>query len=193
MNVKEFCSLKNLLIVISKSLTCFLTFTVVFKFVITKPTSSSQEHPLFNFETLPDVLICVDPAVDLRISKRYGYNTPWSYWLGRNSSWESFGNFVGWNGVEGKNNSTKILEEILNVNKNDNDNKLVGRTTYYHHQNGAYEDDSKPPAELRMMMFPYGQCQLVRLSTKFPKAVAVSLLMNTSNILRLQRWKSVRK
>ena len=112
-NVKDFCSLKNLVIVICTFLTCFLTFTVVYKFVITKPTFSSQEHPSFNFETLPDVLVCVEPAINLTISKRYGYNTPWSYWLGRNGTWEDDGDFIGWNGVKGQNNSSEILEDIL--------------------------------------------------------------------------------
>ena len=177
------CSLKNLVIVICTLLTCFLTFTVVFKFVITKPTSSSQEHPEFNFETLPDVLICVEPAINLTISQRYGYNTPWSYWLGRNSSWESLGtlgNFIGWNGEEeGQNNSSEILEDILNVN-----DKLVGRASYLQ-RNGAYVYDSKTPDEFRILMYPFGRCQLVRLATKFPNVIAISLLMNTSNILKI--------
>ena len=117
-NLKDFCSLKNLVIVICTFLTCFLTFTVVYKFVITRPTSSTQEHATFNFESFPDVLICAEPAINLTISTRYGYNTPWSYWLGRNSTWDAFGDFIGWNGAEGQggNNSTQILEELLNVN-----------------------------------------------------------------------------
>ena len=111
--LKQFCSLKNFVIVICTLLTCFLTFTVVFKFSITRPTSSSQEHATFNFETFPDVVICVDPAINQTISQEYGYDTPWAYYVGRNGTWE--GDFIGWNGAKAKNNPTEIFENIFNV------------------------------------------------------------------------------
>ena len=181
-NLKDFCSLKNLVIVICTFLTCFLTFTVVYKFVITRPTSSTQEHATFNFESFPDVLICVEPAINLTISTRYGYNTPWSYWLGRNSTWDAFGDFIGWNGAEGQggNNSTQILEELLNVNLKDEG--LVSKASYLL-WNRAYELKT-PVSVFRMMMYPFGRCQLVR-PTEFPNTISMSLAMNTTNILKL--------
>ena len=133
----------------------YLVGKSLINFVVTKPTSTSSEVVKLDSETFPNVVICGEPAIDSQLSRRYGYNEPAAYWLGQNGSYG--GNFIGWNGVEGKKTSVEVREELLNMKMG---NGLVN-TNWYVLQNGSYESDY-PSAELIMVSFPYGRCQLLK-------------------------------
>lgn len=151
-------------------------FQVVFKFAVNKPTSSSQEHAMFNYHTFPDVVVCVNPAIDQEVSRTYGYKDPFAYSLGYTGWGESF---VGWNGERGDNNSAEILDELMNVKTKDSG--VI--STIYYIENGVYTYKT-PATDFRMMMFPYCRCQLVT-ATKNLNSSGLFLGLNTSNILKL--------
>ena len=114
--LKDFCTLKNLFITICTILAGYLVGKAVFKFVVIKPTSTSNEIVELNAETIPDVVICGDPAIDQDLAKDYGYKHPAAYWHGTKDGYS--GNFIGWNGIlgkEGQKNSTEIRDDLLNV------------------------------------------------------------------------------
>ena len=70
----------------------------VFKFVVIKPTSTSNEVVELDAETIPDVVVCGDPAIDQKLARSYGYKDPTAYWHGRKA--DHGGNFTGWNGID---------------------------------------------------------------------------------------------
>ena len=147
-------SLKTLFTVICIILAGYLVGEIIFNFVFTKPTSTSSEVVKLNAEIFPDVVICGDPAIDQNSSGIYGYNEPAAYWLGQNGSYG--GNFIGWNGVEGQNNSTEVLDDLLNTKKGNN---LVSYVLYVL-QNESHEWNFS--TDFIMVTFPYGRCQLLK-------------------------------
>ena len=151
----DFCTLKNIFSLICTILTGYLIGRALFSFVVTKPTSTSDEIVKFDAETFPNVVICGDPAIDQNLSRRYGYQEPSVYWLGQNGSYGE--NFVGWNGVEGQKNSTELRDDLLNMKM---ENNLIS-TNWYVLQDGGYESNY-PSAEFIMVTFPFGRCQILR-------------------------------
>ena len=153
--LRELCTLKNLFTTICTILAGYLVGKAVFNFVVIKPTSTSSEVVKLDAETFPDVVICGDPPIDQNSSIRYGYNNPAAYWLGHNGSYG--GNFIGWNGVEGQNNSTEVRDDLLNMKMG---NDLVW-ANWYVLQDGGWDYNS-PSADFIMVTFPFGRCQLLK-------------------------------
>ena len=153
--MKEFCTLKNLFTGICTLLAGYLIGKAVYDFLVTKPTSTSHEVVNLDAKTFPYVVICGDPVIDQNSSKKYGYDDPSAYWGGRNGSW--YGSFIGWNGREGKDNSTEIRDQLLNVKA---ESGLL-ESDYYVLLDGSYGFNNQSN-EFIMVTFPYGRCQLVR-------------------------------
>ena len=153
--LKEFCALKNLFSAICTILAGYLVGVALFKFVVIKPTSTSNEVVKLDPETFPDVVICGDPAIGKNSAKRYGYKDPAAYWHGGKDGYME--NFSGWNGIEGEKNSTEIRDDLLNVKRGAG---LV-ETGYYVLQVRDYELNNLP-VEFRMVTFPYGRCELLK-------------------------------
>ena len=174
--VKEYCTLKHLFTTICIILTGCLLIEVLLNFAVIKPTSTSQEIVKFDAKAFPDIFVCVDPAIDESGTSRYGYHDPMSYWLGRDSDWQ--GKFVGWNGMRGDENSSKVREDVLNVKMED---ELVGNIGYL--QGSTYKSKN-PIMELKMLVYPYGRCQHVR-PPQIDGISWISLVMNTTTISKL--------
>ena len=154
--LKEFCTVKNLFITICTILAGYLVGKAVFKFVVIRPTSTSNEVVELDAETIPDVVICGDPAIDQNSTKSYGYKDPAAYWHGSKDSWG--GLFFGWNGKEGQNNSTEIRDDLLNVKMGKG---LVDLDQYVLLKERDYQTNNLP-AEFMMVTFPYGRCQVLK-------------------------------
>ena len=140
---RELLTVSNLFTLICTGLTCYLLAQVVIKFAITKPTSTSEELVELDLTTFPDVVVCLDPPFDLDALARFGYK-PTDYFSGRVD-----GSFVGWNGADGKYNSTHILNSVLAV-KTDED---IFNHIYFVDQTEKYTSTT---AQFRMMLYPYG-------------------------------------
>ena len=78
------------------------------------------------------------------------------YWQGRSGDWED-GKFIGWNGKDGKQTSSDVLEELLTVKS---DERYV--TTFWH-LNKSWKNETTEE-EFRIMRCPYWRCQLIKPS-----------------------------
>ena len=168
---KELFTVSNLFTLICTSLTCYLLAQVVIKFAITKPTSTSEELVELDLTTFPDVVVCLDPPFDLDALASFGYK-PTDYFSGRVD-----GSFVGWNGADGKYNSTHILNSVLAV-KTDED---MFNHIYFYDQTGK---STSTTAQFRMMLYPYGRCLLVK-----PRGTEISF-KNLWLVFKAANWSS---
>ena len=103
-------ALNKLLTLVSVILTTFLMVEVVLEFVVVKPTSTSEEQTEFDSKVFPDVVVCVDPAINKNRSGEYGYHPTGFY---RGASKEE--KFIGWRGISGRNSSSDVLDDLLNL------------------------------------------------------------------------------
>ena len=152
-------------------------FKVIFKFVVTKATSTSVEYSEFGAEAFPEVVICVEPALNHTILEMRGYENSWSYFIGRNGTWDS--QFIGWDLDGGQINSVEALESLVIVKLNDGG--LVSKVLQI--ERGVYEP-STPNYRFRLMAFPHFRCQVVK-ATRVQNISGVDLFLNTTNMLGL--------
>ena len=176
--IKETISLKNLIVGLCTALTCYIMFKVVHNFLIIRPTSSSEENAQLHSATFPEIVVCVEPALNRSTLKMNGYEDSWTYYTGRNGTFK--GNFLGWMAGKQNNDSVSSLEDMLNVPINSDG--LVSEV--FHVENGVYVLNN-PTLKWRMMAFPHFRCQVVKLSTKGLNISALDVYMETVNILRL--------
>ena len=134
----------------------WLSTDIIVDFLVTKPTTTSERQVKFQSSDFPDVLICVDPGIDSLSAKKYGYKSEAFYWQGRSGDWED-GKFIGWNGKDGKQTSSDVLEELLTVKS---DERYV--TTFWH-LNKSWKNETTEE-EFRIMRCPYWRCQLIKPS-----------------------------
>ena len=153
---RDCCSLKNVLTLICSSLAAILSGEIIVDFLVTKPTTTSERQVNFQSSDFPDVLICVDPGIDSLSAKKYGYKSEAFYWQGRSGDWED-GKFIGWNGKDGKQTSSDVLEELLTVKS---DERYV--TTFWH-LNKSWKNETTE-GEFRILRCPYWRCQLIKPS-----------------------------
>ena len=107
-------ALRNLLTLFSSALTFILICQVLYSFVVTKPTTTSQEEKRLRTEDLPETLVCMEPGLDSGVLKKYGYKAT-TYWRGSMDQRK----FVGWTGDgNGNKSSYALLEEALTVDAN---------------------------------------------------------------------------
>ena len=66
-------TLKNFLALVCTSLTLLLVCQELYTFSITRPTTISTEEGIIEKEDLPEVVICSEPGLDLKVVDRYGY------------------------------------------------------------------------------------------------------------------------
>ena len=176
--IKESFPLKYLTIALCTALTCYIMFKVVHNFMIIRPTSSSEENAHLHSSTFPEIVLCVEPALNLSMLEKQGYKDSWAYYTGRNVSFK--GNFVGWSVGKLNNDPLSSLEKMLKVHIKDGG--LVSEV--FHVENGVYVLKN-PTLKWRMMAFPHFRCQVVKLSTKGLNISALDVYMETANIMRL--------
>ena len=146
---REFFTVTNFFTLICTSFTCILLVQVAVKYAIIKPTSTSYESAKLDFTTFPDVVVCVDPLFDEGALREFGYDGM-SYFHGRSSG---DGHFIGWNGMDGKHNSTYILNKALTGGMLDSVN------LYFRDNSGNY---SKPRVQSSMLLHPNGRCLFIK-------------------------------
>ena len=145
-------ALNKLLTLVSVILTTFLMVEVVLEFVVVKPTSTSEEQTEFDSKVFPDVVVCVDPAINKNRSGEYGYHPTGFY---RGASKEE--KFIGWRGISGRNSSSDVLDDLLNLETKNGLLEPYG--AYYKDKDGIVRKSS---VQLKDMLFPYGRCLLIQ-------------------------------
>ena len=153
-------------------------FKVVHNFVIIRLTSSSEENAHLHSLTFPEIVVCVEPALNRSTLKMNVYKDSWAYYTGRNGTFR--GDFLGWMAGKQNNDSVSSLEEMLNVHINGDG--LVSEA--FHVENGVYVLNN-PILKWRMMAFPHFRCQVVKPSTKGMNMSAIDMYMETANIVKL--------
>ena len=116
--IKDSLTVSNIFSLLAIISTCYLLVMVVFNFMITRPTSTSKETTEIDSSNFPDVVACVDPPYKKEVLQKYGYS-PWTYYRGGSID----DDFIGWNGLDGNQDSATILNEILSVSA---DEELIG-------------------------------------------------------------------
>ena len=151
--ISKFLTCGNLLTVICMVPTGLLLYDIVADFLVRKPTAISQNQIDFNPRYFPDLLICRHPPIDKDVLKTFGYQ-PVFFWQGRTGEWDN-GKFIGWNGLDGNQDSTTILNEILSVSA---DEELIGEI--YFQDKGGEKVSIK--AKTRMLLYPQGRCLVIK-------------------------------
>ena len=169
-------TLSKLFTFICVVLTTFLMLEVVLEFAVIKPTSTSEEQVEFDSKIFPDVVLCVDPAVNKNLSGKYGYHSTHFYRGGSKD-----GKFVGWNGfdgvetnIDGETNSSDILNDVLSLKMNSG--LLDPHGAYYKDKNGEIWNSQ---LQLRDLLFPYGRCLLIKPQTN--KSISLKKLFFSPN------------
>ena len=104
-------TLTNILTVICTILTGWLSYDLFVDFLVDKPTTTSQKQIDFHRGLFPDIFVCRTPAIDEKMAQAFGYQ-PDYFWEGRSGGWFN-GSFVGWNGLDGKQNFKDVLNKLF--------------------------------------------------------------------------------
>ena len=163
------------MVALCTALTCYIMFKVVYNFAIIRPTSSSEENVHLHSSSFPEIVVCVEPALNRSTLKMNGYEDSWAYYTGRNGTFR--GNFLGWVAGKQNNDSVSSLEEMLNVHINGDG--LVSEVFYV--ENGVYVPKNQS-LKWKMMTYPHFRCQVVKPSTKGMNMSAIDMYMETANI-----------
>ena len=106
----KYFTVRNFVTLICSLLTIYLTYQEMYTFLIVKPTGTAKEEKQLKTADLPEVVVCMDPPIDLNELRQYGYDS--HYYRGSIDG----DKFVGWNGDENENKSSfDILEDVLVV------------------------------------------------------------------------------
>ena len=146
--LRELFTVTNFFTLICTSLTCFLLVQVVINFAVTQPTSTSEEWADLDLNTFPDVVVCVDPMFYKTDLESFGYQ-PRSYYRGGSLN----ETFIGWNGQDGKHNSTHILNKILTGGM------LESFNVHFRDKIGKTK---KGIGQFGMLLDPHGKCLLIK-------------------------------
>lgn len=142
---REFFTITNFFTLICTVFTCILLVQVVVKFAVNRPTSTSEGSDELDYGTFPHVVACIDPLFDETALKKFGYNGM-SYFHGKSLD---NNHFIGWNGMDGKHNSTYILNKILTGGT------LESFKITFRDRRG---NNSHPNTQFRMLLYPHGKC-----------------------------------
>ena len=148
--LRELFTPTNIFAFICTVCTCYLLVLVVLNFAVTRPTSTSTERVELDLSSFPDVVACVDPPYKNTVLQQFGYS-PWTYYRGGSVD----ENFIGWNGVNGKLNSSEIMNEVLSVAV---DEELIGEI-YFQDKIGKR---NHVKAQSRMLLYPHGRCLVIK-------------------------------
>ena len=122
---------------------------------------------------LPEVVICIDPAMNKNASAKYGY-VPTNYYRGGSMDWK----FIGWNGVDVNISSTDILNDILNMKLDEEEFKAHVLYNLYFKDRGGRKEF--PVIDSRMLLFPHGRCILIKPPNK--KVSHLHFYVNTTTL-----------
>ena len=132
-------------------LTIYLISQELFNFAVVKPTTTSKEEQVLRITDIPDVVICLDPAINTTVLEKFGYFAA-SYYRGLSDQ----DNFIGWNGIENETKSSnEILDEALVVKKHFV--KIKTFITFAKYKN-EFQQFFKAVVTLKSLTLPYGRC-----------------------------------
>ena len=104
---------KNLFTLLCLTITLFLIYDLLETFLIERPTTTTTIERELETIDLPNVVVCLDFGFSNASAIKYGYNVSF-YWEGLTNTVLLGGRFVGWNGVESDNKSSRnILKEMF--------------------------------------------------------------------------------
>ena len=148
--VHQLFDMKKVFTFLCTILTLLLIYQELVAFAITKPTSNFQEEKRLEARDIPEVLLCFEPGFDVKVLEKYGYNAD-SYYRGSMDQ----DHFVGWNGGENENKSSKdILEDVL-VAKS----YLLNESNFveaYFTEN--FDSWVQAEVNMRILAYPIGRC-----------------------------------
>ena len=178
----HFFTAKNFFTLACSVLTLLLLFQELYNFVVTKPTSTSQEEKQLKTSDIPDVVVCLDPGFNSSALEKYGY-TIGTYYRGSMDGKE----FVGWNG-NGNKSSQDILENVLSAGVNFQ--SLLSFATFRRDN----VDSVGAHFELRTLAYPYGRCLFIsppKESLNSPGINSLILVLNKTMVdnLNVQSFK----
>ena len=151
---------------LSSALTLILICQVLYSFLVTRPTTTSQEEKSLSTEDLPETVICMEPGLDSGVLKKRGYNVT-TYWRGSMDRRK----FVGWNGDgNGNKSSHALLKEALTV---DGDFRSLFPYVNFlkDHVTRVLAD-----AKFRTLVYPYGRCLSISLSQESSNITGIDSL-----------------
>ena len=176
-------SLKNAFTLICTLLTLFLICQEVVTYSIKRPTTTSQEEKELEVSDLPDVVMCLDPALNLTNIAKYGYNNGFYYRGSVNGT-----DFIGWNGnathfaERGKGNFSAVILNKALVFDGRLQQQLVKEAYYRGFQNESVKAKMRP----RTLMYPYGRCLAISPPTEtnvsHPKINTLQLTLRTTDL-----------
>ena len=169
---RRFLNIYNIFNLFCFTLTVYLSVDVILDFAFVKSTSTSQEQIDFDQETSPDIVICSDPPINENTAQEYGYKgaTADYFW-----GWSAADEFIGWNGIDGKHNSTHILNNIFNLQL---ESRLISSFGYLEKAHWKY--DYNPQVQLRTLRAPHGKCLVVR--PPINETSFISLVLNKTSL-----------
>ena len=139
--------------------------------MVVRPTTTSKEEQNLRITDIPDVVICLDPAINTTVLEKFGYFAA-SYYRGLSDH----GNFIGWNGIENETKSSnEILDEALVVKKHFANIKTF--ITFAKYKN-EFQQFFKAVIKIKSLTLPYGRCLSITPPSVEGKA-NMSTLTNT--------------
>ena len=146
-----FSIFKNISAVVCLAITLVLIFELLQEFMAEKPTTTAKLKEQLEITDLPDVVVCMNPGFDSETLKKYGYDG-YSYFMGTNG-WA----FVGWNGHEDPNKSSReIFEETLLFPESQG---LLFEAMYAETLGNNYEYAN---VTFMILIYPFGRCMVIR-------------------------------
>ena len=149
---------KNIFTLICSTLTLALIYQVLFTFEVTRPTTTSKEEKELEISDLPEVVVCLDPGLNITSLMSYGYRGRYAFGQMNNRT------FVGWNGrknVSFNKSSRDILEEAFLVPDSWRSNKtqLIKKAIYVDTRiPERYSELADSELAPMILSYPLGRC-----------------------------------
>ena len=171
----KYFTVRNFVTLICSLLTIYLTYQEMYTFLIIKPTGTAKEEKQLKTADLPEVVVCMDPPIDLNELRQYGYDS--HYYRGSIDG----DKFVGWNGDENENKSSfDILEDVLVVNM---DFRSVLRSAKFRRENF---EKVGADIKLRTLAYPHSRCLSIGPPKESFNDTDINSLMLTLNETYIQ-------
>ena len=127
----------------------------IWTFAVIKPTTTSNSNIQGgSADYIPNVVVCLNPAIDEQVAEKHGYGLG-HYYRGVTPSEK----FIGWSGKDGKKDAATLLEEILMVKKN----RPFVNCTWYDLDSLDFNNTFAPNISFPLLIHPYGRCLQVNV------------------------------
>ena len=122
----------------------------IWTFAVIKPTTTSNSNIQGgSADDIPNVVVCLNPAIDEQVAEKHGYGLG-HYYRGVTPGEE----FIGWSGKDGTYNSTELLEQVLVVKKS----QPFMNCSWVDSDNVDLNSNFVPNTSFPTLIHPYGRC-----------------------------------